>query len=261
MQLELKRPIVFFDLETTGLQISNDRIVEICVLKIFPDGKKELKEWLINPTIPISIESVKIHGITDDKVKNKPTFKEISKELYDLIDNCDFGGYNLNRFDIPILAEEFIRADIDFNMNKRKSIDVQNIFHKLEQRTLVAAYKFYCNKNLENAHSAKADTKATYEILLAQVNKYNELNNDINFLSEYSQKDEKFVDLAGFIRYNEENKEILSFGKYRNSTLEEIWQKNPGYFSWFNNAEFPEFTKKIVRDFVIKMKLINKFKS
>tara|TARA_B100000902_G_scaffold242061_1_gene229213 strand:- start:8228 stop:9013 length:786 start_codon:yes stop_codon:yes gene_type:complete len=261
MQLELKRPIVFFDLETTGLQISNDRIVEICVLKIFPDGKKELKEWLINPTIPISIESVKIHGITDDNVKNKPTFKEISKELYDLIDNCDFGGYNLNRFDIPILAEEFIRADIDFNMNKRKSIDVQNIFHKLEQRTLVAAYKFYCNKNLENAHSAKADTKATYEILLAQVNKYNELNNDINFLSEYSQKDEKFVDLAGFIRYNEENKEILSFGKYRNSTLEEIWQKNPGYFSWFNNAEFPEFTKKIVRDFVIKMKLINKFKS
>jgi len=261
MNLKLEKPIVFFDLETTGLQISKDRIVEICILKIFPDGTKEIKEWLINPTIPISKESTKIHKITDEKVKDKPTFKKISKELFKLLDNCDFGGYNLNRFDIPLLAEEFIRVNIDFNMDGRKSIDVQNIFHKLEQRTLSAAYKFYCNKELEDAHSAKADTKATYEILLAQIEKYNELTNSIDFLSKYSNKEGEFADLAGFVRYNEKGQKILSFGKYKNITLKEIWKKNPGYFSWINQADFPEFTKNTMQDFANKMKLINKFKS
>lgn len=261
MQLKLVRPIVFFDLETTGLSITNDRIVEICILKIHPNNNKEIKEWLLNPQIPISEESTNIHGITNQQVKNQPVFKDIANELYDLIEKCDLGGYNLKRFDIPLLAEEFIRVGINFNMHNRKSVDIQNIFHKLEKRTLAAAYKFYCNKNLENAHSAKADTTATYEILLKQINKYEELNNNIDFLSNYSNKEEEFADLAGFIRYNKNGEEIFSFGKYKNITLEEIWKKNPGYFSWINKADFPKFTKNIVSDFIKKMKLINKFNS
>ncbi len=261
MQLKLARPIVFFDLETTGLSITNDRIVEICILKIYPNNKKEITEWLINPQIPISEESTNIHGITNEQVENQPSFKDIANEVYNLIDSCDLAGYNLKRFDIPLLAEEFIRVGINFNMHNRKCVDIQNIFHKLEKRTLAAAYKFYCNKNLENAHSAKADTTATYEILLKQINKYEELNNDINFLSNYSNTEEEFADLAGFIRYNKKGKEILSFGKYKNITLEEIWEENPGYFSWIKKADFPKFTKNIISDFIKKMKLINKFKS
>ena len=261
MNLKLEKPIVFFDLETTGLQVAKDRIVEISILKILPNGNKESKTWLVNPTIPIPEETTAIHGISDSKVANEPTFKELAPEISILIDNCDLAGYNSNKFDIPLLAEEFLRADIKFNMDGRKSVDVQNIFHRLEQRTLVATYKFYCNKDLTNAHSAKADTIATYEILLAQLDKYNELENDINFLSKFSKKDGRSADIAGFIRYNEEGEETLSFGKYRGVTLKKIWKDNPGYFSWINQADFPLYTKKIMKNFATKMKLQKKFNS
>ena len=244
MNLKLKRPIVFFDLETTGLQIAKDRIVEISILKIFPNGNKESKTWLVNPTIPIPKEATEIHGISNDKVKNEPTFKELASEILTLIQNCDLAGYNSNKFDTPLLTEEFLRSGIDFDMKKKKAIDVQNIFHKLEKRTLSAAYKFYCGKELHNAHSAKEDTQATFEILLAQLNKYKELKNDVNFLSEFSTKGNKIADIAGFIQFNEEGEEILSFGKYRNVTLKQIWDENPGYFSWINQADFPLLVKK-----------------
>ena len=261
MSLILEKPIVFFDLETTGLQISTDRIVEISILKIFPNGNKESKTWLVNPTIPIPKETTEIHGITDEKVKNEPTFKDISKEIIELIDNCDLAGYNSNKFDIPLLAEEFLRCDIDFNMKNRNAIDVQNIFHKLEKRNLIAAYKFYCNKDLTNAHSAQADTKATYEILVSQLKKYTELENNINFLSEFSEIRGKLADLAGFIKYNEKGEEIFSFGKYRDNTLEKVWKDNPGYFSWIKQADFPKYTKNIIDDFIIRVKLQDKFNS
>ena len=261
MSLKLEKPIVFFDLETTGVQVATDRIVEIAILKVFPNGNKESKTWLVNPTIPIPAETTAIHGISDEKVANEPTFKELAQEIYKQMHNCDLAGYNSNKFDIPLLAEEFIRVGIDFNMDNRKAIDVQNIFHKLEQRTLVAAYKFYCNKELINAHSAEADTTATYEVLLSQLDKYNELENDVNFLAEFSIRGSKFVDMAGFIRFNEKGEEVLSFGKYRNVTLLKIWNDNPGYFSWINQADFPLYTKNIMKSFAKRMKLQNKFNS
>jgi len=259
MNLKLEKPIVFFDLETTGVQISLDRIVEISILKIFPNGNKETKTWLVNPTIPIPSESTEIHGISNEKVKNEPTFKELAPEISKLIHNCDLAGYNSNKFDIPLLAEEFLRVGVDFDMKNRKAVDVQNIFHKMEQRTLIAAYKFYCNKELINAHSAEADTTATYEILLSQLEKYEELENNINFLSEFSLLGGKFVDMAGFIRYNNSGEEILSFGKYRGVTLKQIWKENKGYFSWIQNADFPLYTKNIMRNFADKMRLEDKF--
>jgi DNA polymerase-3 subunit epsilon len=261
MSLKLEKPIVFFDLETTGIQVATDRIVEIAILKVFPNGNKESKTWLVNPTIPIPSETTAIHGISDEKVANEPTFKELALEISELIHNCDLAGYNSNKFDIPLLAEEFLRVGIVFNMTNRKAVDVQNIFHKLEQRTLVAAYKFYCGKDLTNAHSAKADTTATYEVLLAQLDKYQELENDVNFLAEYSERGGKSADMAGFIRFNKKGEEVLSFGKYRDITLEQIWKDNPGYFSWINQADFPLYTKNVMSNFAAKMKLQNKFNS
>ena len=260
MILQLKKPIVFFDLETTGVKVAVDRIVEISILKIFPNGNKESKTWLVNPTVLIPEETTLIHGITNEKVVNEPTFSELSKEIHQLIENCDLAGFNSNKFDIPLLAEEFLRAGIEFNMKNRKAVDIQNIFHKLEQRTLIAAYKFYCDKDLTNAHSAKADTNATYEILLAQLDKYAELENNIDFLSEFSERGGKFADLAGFIRYNLKGEKVLSFGKYRDITLKQIWNENPGYFSWIKQADFPLYTKNIMSNFAVKMKLENKFK-
>jgi len=261
MILQLKKPIVFFDLETTGVKVAVDRIVEISILKIFPNGNKESKTWLVNPTVPIPEETTLIHGITNEKVVNEPTFSELSDDIYRLIENCDLAGFNSNKFDIPLLAEEFLRVGKEFNMKNRKAIDIQNIFHKLEQRTLIAAYKFYCDKDLTNAHSAKADTNATYEILLAQLDKYSELENNIDFLSDFSERGGKFADLAGFIRYNQKGEEVLSFGKYRDITLKQIWNDNPGYFSWIKQADFPLYTKNIMNNFATKMKLEKKFKN
>ena len=259
MNLTLDKPIVFFDLETTGVKIASDRIVEISILKLLPNGNKESKTWLVNPTIPIPQETIMIHGITNEKIINEPTFADLANEIYKLIEHCDLAGFNSNKFDIPLLAEEFLRTGIEFDMTNRKAIDIQNIFHKLEQRTLVAAYKFYCNKDLTNAHSAKADTIATYEILLAQLDKYDQLENNVNFLSEFSEQGGKFVDMAGFIRFNQKGEEVLSFGKYRDITLLKIWNENPGYFSWIQQADFPLFTKNIMKNFATKMKLQKKF--
>ena len=261
MNLKLEKPIVFFDLETTGVQVAKDRIVEIAILKVFPNGNKESKTWLVNPTIPIPAVTTNIHGISDKKVANEPTFAQLANEISELIHNCDLAGYNSNKFDIPLLAEEFLRAGIDFNMDNRKAVDIQNIFHKMEQRTLVAAYKFYCDKDLTNAHSAEADTTATYEVLLSQLDKYEELENDVNFLSEFSQRGGKFLDMAGFVRFNEEGEEVLSFGKYRDVTLKQIWNDNKGYFSWIQNADFPLYTKNVMKSFVDKMRLESKFNS
>ena len=210
MQLSLNKPICFFDLETTGINISKDRIVEISILKVFPDGKEVAKTWVVNPEMPIPAEVTAIHGISDADVADKPTFKELSKEIYNLIKDSDLGGFNSNRFDIPLLAEELLRAEVDFDMKNTQSVDVQTIFHKMEQRTLVAAYKFYCDKNLEDAHSAEADTKATYEVLKAQLDRYDNLENDTKFLAEFSSR-KKFADFAGFINYNEEGEVTVEY--------------------------------------------------
>ncbi|MDG1189667.1 MAG: exonuclease domain-containing protein [Flavobacteriales bacterium] len=246
MELSLKKPIVFFDLETTGVAVAKDRIVEISVFKVYPNGNKENKTWLVNPTIPIPAETTAVHGIDDAKVANEPTFKELAHDIKNMMEGCDLAGYNSNRFDIPLLAEEFLRADVDFDMKKHNAVDVQNIFHKLEQRTLSAAYKFYCAKDLENAHSAEADTMATYEILTAQLDKYDELENDIEFLAEFSTRGNPSVDMAGFIVYNEHNEECFSFGKYKGQTVVSVLKSNPGYFSWIQQADFPLYTKKVL---------------
>jgi len=257
MNLKLAKPLAFFDLETTGLNIASDRIVEISIVKIMPNGDKEIKTKLLNPTIPIAKEAAAIHGIKDEDVKDKATFKEVANELHDFIEGCDLAGYNSNRFDIPLLAEEFLRVGIDFNVDNRKLVDVQNIFHKMEQRTLVAAYKFYCNKDLTDAHSAEADTTATYEILEAQIEKYADLKNDTEFLSEFSQMN-KNVDLLGRFVYNDKNIEIFNFGKHKGKLVTEVLEKEPGYYSWMMNGDFPLYTKKVMKGIKDKMKPTSK---
>lgn len=247
MNLNLKKPIVFFDLETTGVNIATDKIVEISILKIFPNGNKESKTWLVNPEIEIPKEATEVHGITNEKVVTEPTFKELASKINEMIDDSDLAGFNSNRFDIPLLAEELMRAGIDFDMNNRKAIDVQVIFHKKEQRTLSAGYQFYCGKELEGAHGAEADTNATYEILLAQLDKYDDIENSVDALSEFSSHGKR-ADFAGFILYNDDKKEIFSFGKYKGRVVEEVLKENPGYNNWIQNADFPLYTKKVLRE-------------
>ena len=254
MNLNLTKPICFFDLETTGINISKDRIVEISMLKVFPNGKEESKTWLVNPERKIPQEVIDIHGITDEKVADKPTFKELAKEIYNMIKDSDLGGFNSNRFDIPLLAEEMLRADIDFDMKNCLSVDVQTIFHKMEQRTLSAAYKFYCNEELEGAHGAEADTNATFQVLKAQLSKYEDLENDTKFLAEFSSH-KKFADFAGFIAYNKEGVECFSFGKHKGKLVTDVLEKEPGYFGWLLNADFPLYTKKVLT--AIKLKSFN----
>jgi len=254
MQLNLSKSICFFDLETTGINISQDRIVEISILKVSPDGTEERKTWLVNPGMPIPKEVIAIHGISDADVADKPMFKELAKEVYNMIKDSDLGGFNSNRFDIPLLAEEMLRADIDFDMKNRVAVDVQTIFHKMEQRTLSAAYKFYCGKNLDDAHSAEADTIATYEVLKAQLSKYDDLENDMNFLSEFSSR-RKFADFAGFITFNKEDEECFSFGKHKGKRVVDVLEKEPGYFGWLLNADFPLYTKKVLT--AIKLRQFN----
>jgi len=254
MQLNLTKPICFFDLETTGINISKDRIVEISILKVFPNGKEESKTWLVNPEMTIPQEVIEIHGITNEDVADKPTFNTLAKDVYNMIKDSDLGGFNSNRFDIPLLAEEMLRADIDFDMKNRLAVDVQTIFHKMEQRTLVAAYKFYCDKNLEGAHSAEADTNATFEVLKAQIARYDDIENDTKFLAEFSSR-KKFADFAGFIAYNKEGVECFSFGKHKGKLVTEVLEKEPGYFGWLLNADFPLYTKKVLT--AIKLKSFN----
>ncbi len=255
MQLNLKNPIVFFDLETTGINIAADRIVELSYLKIELNGNEVTKTMLINPTIPIPPETTAIHGITDEDVKDAPTFQSIAKNLARDIEGCDLAGYNSNKFDIPLLAEEFLRADVDIDMTKRKFIDVQVIFHKMEQRTLGAALKFYCDRNLENAHSAEADTRATYDILKAQLERYPTLQNDMAALADFSSHN-KNVDLAGRIIFNDKNIEVFNFGKYKGQAVAEVLAKDQGYYGWLMNGDFPLHTKKVITN--IKLRTFGK---
>lgn len=246
MKLNLRNPLVFFDLETTGTNVSLDRIIEICYLKVFPNGNDVAKTMRINPGMHIPEESTAIHGIKDEDVANCPTFKEVAQEIANDIEGCDIAGFNSNRFDVLVLVEEFLRADVDIDMTKRKFVDVQVIYHKLEQRTLSAAYKFYCHKNLDDAHSAEADTRATYEVLKAQLDLYpNVLENDISFLSEYSSFT-KNVDFAGRIIYDDKGIETFNFGKYKGHHVMDVLKRDPGYYSWILGGDFTLNTKNVL---------------
>lgn len=254
MKLNLKNPLVFFDLETTGVNINNDRIVEICYLKVYPNGNEESKTLRINPEMHIPEQSSAVHGIYDEDVADCPTFKEVAKQIARDIEGCDIAGFNSNRFDVPLLAEEFLRAGVDIDMSRRKFIDVQVIYHKLEQRTLSAAYKFYCDKNLEDAHTAEADTRATYEVLKAQLDRYPEaLQNDMAFLSEYSSFTRN-VDFAGRIVYDEQGVPTFNFGKYKGKSVEEVLSRDPGYYSWMLQGDFTLNTKQMLTRIKLGMK-------
>lgn len=247
MELNLKKPIVFFDLETTGTNVGTDRIVELSMLKIEPGGKEEVLTMRINPGIPIDPRSTAIHGISDEDVKDAPTFAEVAKNLSHFIEGCDLAGYNAVRFDVPLMAEEFLRAGVDIDLKRSRIIDVQNIFHRLEQRTLAAAYKFYCKKDLKDAHSAEADTLATYEILKAQLERYAELENDVKFLSEFSSQS-KNIDFAGRIVLDEQGREVFNFGKHKGRPVEEVFAEEPSYYAWMMNGDFPLHTKKVLTE-------------
>ena len=245
MKLNLKNPLIFFDLETTGIDVAADRIVEISYLKIYPNGEEESKTIRVNPTIPIPAKVTAIHGISDEDVKDAPRFSEIAKNLVQVFEGCDFAGYNSNKFDLPLLAEEFLRANVDIDLKKRKFVDIQVIFHKKEQRTLSAAYKFYCDKDLTNAHTAEADTVATYEVLKAQLERYSDLPNDIDELSKYSSHNRN-ADFLGRIVYDDEGREVFNFGKYKGQRVEEVLKKDSGYYGWMMNGQFPLHTKNVL---------------
>lgn len=242
MKLNLKNPIIFFDLETTGLDIANDRIIEIAYIKVYPNGNEESFTYRINPERPIPAESTAVHGITDEDVKDCPTFKQMASKIAADFKGCDLAGYNSARFDLPMLAEEFLRADVDIDLSTRKMIDVQTIFHKKEQRTLSAAYKFYCQQDLVDAHAAMADTKATYEILQSQLDRYPDLQNDMAFLADYTCTS-KNVDFAGRIVYNDKGVEVINFGKYKGQPVVDVLKNDPGYYGWILQADFPLTTK------------------
>ena len=268
MKLKLTRPLAFFDLETTGVNVAVDRIVEISIVRLKVDGTEEIKTELINPTIPIPPETTKIHGISDEDVKDKPTFADLAADLANFLQNCDLSGYNIIRFDLPLIVEEFLRTDIDFELKNRRIIDVQNIFHKMEPRTLKAAHKFYCGTELKNAHSAEADTIATYEVLKAQLDKYDGVEyedrdgnisypiiNNMDDLSEFSYYS-KFADLKGHIIFNDKGIEVFNFGKHKGKPVGAIFEKEPQYYDWMMKADFPLYTKKVLT--AIKLRGFNK---
>ena len=253
MELALKNPIIFFDLETTGTNILRDRIVEISYIKVMPSGNETERTLRVNPGMPIPAEATALHHITDDDVKNAPPFKQVAQELANVFLGCDIAGFNSNRFDVPMLMEEFLRAGVNIDLSRRKFVDVQTIFHKMEQRTLIAAYKFYCGKDLTEAHSANADTRATYEVLKAQLDHYPSLKNDIAFLSDFSSQN-KNVDLMGRIIYNEAGKEVFNFGKYKGQLVEDVFRRDIGYYSWMMQGEFPANTKQVITNIKLRMK-------
>ena len=255
MKLKLNRPLVFFDIESTGLNIATDRIVELCLIKVYPDGSEEAHTMRFNPEIPISPEASEVTGIYDADVADCPTFKEKATIIAKLLENSDLAGFNSNAFDIPLLVEEFIRAGVDFDVQKCKFVDVQNIYHKLERRTLSAAYKFYCNKDLVDAHSALADTRATYEVLQAQLDMYPEdLQNDVTFLADFSRRNRN-VDLAGRVVYNDQGQEVINFGKYRGQVVAEVFKRDPGYFSWVMQGDFTQNTKQVFMKIRLREKM------
>ncbi|WP_316829495.1 3'-5' exonuclease [Pedobacter aquatilis] len=256
MKLNLKRPLAFFDLEATGINVGADRIVEIAILKAMPDGAELVKTWRVNPEMPIPLQTSLIHGIYDEDVADKPTFKVLAKEIAEFLGNSDLAGYNSNKFDIPMLLEEFLRAEVDFDMNDRKFVDVQNIFHQMEQRTLKAAYKFYCNDDLVNAHAAEADVIATYKVLLGQLEMYKDKEfedkqgvkskpvvNDVAALHTFTNIN-KPVDFAGRMVYNENNEVCFNFGKHKGKTTAQVFAIEPSYYAWMKNGDFPLYTKK-----------------
>jgi len=263
MQLALKNPIVFFDIESTGLDVSKDRIVEISIVKVSPGApgepnKVEVKTRRVNPGMPIPKEASDVHGIYDEDVKDEPAFSQIAKSLAQWLKGCDIAGYNSTKFDVPMLAEEFLRAGVDFDFRKRKMVDVQNIFHRKEQRTLKAAYKFYCGANLDNAHSAEADTMATYEVLEAQLDRYKDdeeepLRNDIAFLAEYSTKSRN-VDYAGRIVLNDKDIPVFNFGKHKGTPVTEVFTREPSYYSWMMEGDFTRDTKKVIEEIKLSMR-------
>jgi DNA polymerase-3 subunit epsilon len=247
MKLNLKRPLAFFDLETTGLNVSSDRIIELSVLKVNPDGSQEVVNTRINPEMPINPKATAIHGIKDSDLVSSPKFGEIAQSLSAFLEGCDLAGYNAIKFDIPVLVEEFIRVGYDFNITDRKFIDVQVIFHRKEQRTLSAAYQFYCKKELDNAHSALADATATFEILKAQLDRYDDLANEVDNLAEFSAYN-NIVDFAGRIIFDENGVEVFNFGKHKGKTVEKVLKDDPGYYSWMMNGDFPLYTKKVLTE-------------
>lgn len=245
IKLNLERPIIFFDLETTGTNVTHDRIVEISYIKVFPDGHEEKKSRRLNPEMPIPAASTAVHHITDDDVKGEPTFRQIAKSLLEIFNGCDIAGYNSNKFDVPVLMEEFGRCGINFDIAGRRFIDVQNIFHKMEQRTLVAAYKFYCGAELEGAHSALADTQATYEVLLGQLKKYSDLQNDVDFLAKFSSIG-KNVDLAARIVLDDNDVPVFNFGKHKGKRVKDVLRREPSFFDWVMQGDFPKNTKDVL---------------
>lgn len=256
MKLNLKNPIIFFDLETTGVDVSKDRIVEICYIKVWPNGNEVSRTMRINPGMHIPEQSSAVHGIKDEDVKDCPLFKEVAKDIANDFQGCDIAGFNSNRFDLPMLAEEFLRAQVDIDLTRHRAIDVQVIYHKLEQRTLSAAYKFYCNAELVNAHSALADTRATYEILQAQLDRYPDvLQNDMEFLSQFSSFTRN-VDFAGRMVYDDAGNEIINFGKYKGEKVETVLARDPGYYAWIMNGDFPLNTKQVLTR--IKLRAVKK---
>lgn len=256
MKLNLKRPLAFFDLETTGINVASDRIVEIAVLKVMPNGTKEILTKRIHPGMPIPLSSSLIHGIYDEDIANEPAFKDVAEEIAAFIGEADLAGYNSNKFDIPVLLEEFLRAGVDFDMSDRKFVDVQNIFHQMEQRTLKAAYQFYCGKQIENAHSAEADILATYEVLLSQIEKYADTEfeskdgkrskpviNDVQALHDFTNM-HRPVDFAGRLIFNDQDEECFNFGKHKGKTVEDVFSIEPSYYAWMKQGDFPLYTKK-----------------
>ncbi len=264
MKLNLTRPLAFIDLETTGINVAVDRIIEISIVKVLPDGNKEVVTERINPTIPISPEATAVHGIKDEDIRDEPTFRERANTFASFIGHADLAGYNAIKFDIPLLVEEFLRAEVDFELKGRRLVDIQNIFHKMEPRTLAAAYKFYCKKELVNAHSAEADTLATFEILQAQLDMYQNttykdkngnvskpVQNDIQLLSEFSYHT-KNADLVGHIIYNDKGDEIFNFGKYKGKSVTETFRKEPQYYDWMMKSHFPLSTKKVITSIYLR---------
>lgn len=267
MQLNLSKPLVLFDLETTGTNVASDRIIEISMIKVFPDGKTETKTRRVNPGMPIPAKSSEIHGIFDHDVADMPRFKELAGQFFGFLEQCDLGGYNCIKFDIPLLVEEFLRCGYDLQIKERRVVDVQNIFHIMEPRTLAAAYRFYCGKNLENAHTAEADVLATFEVLLSQIeryadaeikdpkgNLYKPVQNDMQALHNLCET-KKFADLAGRIIFDEDGNEVFNFGKYNGKKVVDVLKQDPGYYSWMQNGDFPEFTKKVLTG--IKLRGLN----
>jgi len=267
MKLKLNKPFAVFDIETTGLNIGTDRIVEICIVRDNVDGSQDIKTMRINPTIPIPAVVTEIHGITDEDVKDCPTFAQVANQLNQFLDNCDLGGYNSNKYDVPLLVEELLRAGIEFNLSGRRFVDVQNIFHRMEPRNLKAAYKFYCKKDIINAHSAEADTLATHDVLLSQLDMYQDVEytdgngktivpivNDIQALHDFSFNSNN-VDLVGHIVFNNKNIEVFNFGKHKGKPVEEVFQKEPSYYDWMMKADFPLSTKKVLN--AIKLRGFN----